>query len=126
MKASGHTRILGISPLYKDSAACLLRDGEILSAAQEERFTREKGDASFPCNAVHYCLRAEGIGADELAAVGFYDRALLKFERILETYAAIRHETSVLEWDHEHAEDGTMSKVSLARALWAFMRVRKK
>jgi carbamoyltransferase len=78
--------ILGISAFYHDSAACLLRHGEIVAAAQEERFTRKKGDASFPRHAVEYCLRTEGITARDLACVGFYDKPLLKFERILETY----------------------------------------
>src|SRR5712692_10332205 len=78
--------ILGISAFYHDSAACLLGDGEILAAAQEERFTRKKGDVSFPARAVEYCLRAGGITAADLAFVGFYDKPLLKFERILETY----------------------------------------
>jgi carbamoyltransferase len=81
--------ILGISAFYHDSAACLLRDGEIVAAAQEERFTRVKGDASFPVHAVEYCLRAGGIKASDLACVGFYDKPLLKFERILETYLAV-------------------------------------
>jgi carbamoyltransferase len=80
------THILGISAFYHDSAACLLRDGEIVAAAQEERFTRKKGDASFPQHAVAYCLGVEGITAADLAYVGFYDKPLLKFERILETY----------------------------------------
>ena len=80
------TYILGISAYYHDSAACLLRDGEIIAAAQEERFTRKKGDASFPHRAVAYCLGAGGISVGDLACVGFYDKPLLKFERILETY----------------------------------------
>ncbi len=83
------TYILGISAFYHDSAACLLRDGEIVAAASEERFTRRKGDASFPARAVGYCLREGGITADGLAAVGFYDKPLLKFERILETYMGV-------------------------------------
>jgi carbamoyltransferase len=78
--------ILGISAYYHDSAACLLRNGEIVAAAQEERFSRKKGDASFPSHAVAYCLREAGITAADLACVGFYDKPLLKFERILETY----------------------------------------
>jgi carbamoyltransferase len=85
----GVTYILGISAFYHDSAAALLRDGEIVAAAQEERFTRKKGDASFPINAVSYCLRAGGIEADEVSYVGFYDKPLLKFERILETYLGV-------------------------------------
>jgi carbamoyltransferase len=80
------TYILGISAFYHDSAAALLRDGEIIAAAQEERFTRKKGDAAFPRHAVAYCLEAGGITAGDLAFVGFYDKPLLKFERILETY----------------------------------------
>jgi len=81
--------VLGISAFYHDSAACLVRDGEIVAAAQEERFTRKKGDASFPGHAIAYCLRAGGISQDQLAAVGFYDKPLLKFERILETYLGV-------------------------------------
>jgi carbamoyltransferase len=81
--------ILGISAFYHDSAACLLRDGEIIAAAQEERFTRKKGDASFPREAVAYCLGAGGISVADLTYVGFYDKPLLKFERILETYLGI-------------------------------------
>jgi len=86
---SSNLCILGISAFYHDSAACLLRDGEIVAAAQEERFTRKKGDASFPARAVEYCLRAGGLTASDLAFVGFYDKPLLKFERILETYLAL-------------------------------------
>src|SRR2546421_8922617 len=81
--------MLGISAFYHDSAACLLRDGEIVGAAQEERFTRTKGDASFPKHAVEYCLKAAGIRPTDLAYVGFYDKPLLKFERILETYLGV-------------------------------------
>ncbi|MGH7380701.1 MAG: carbamoyltransferase family protein [Candidatus Methylomirabilales bacterium] len=81
--------ILGISAFYHDSAACLLRDGEIVAAAQEERFTRKKGDASFPARAIEYCLRAGSVSPSELSAVAFYDKPLLKFERILETYLGV-------------------------------------
>jgi carbamoyltransferase len=81
--------ILGISAFYHDSAACLLRNGEIVAAAQEERFTRKKGDARFPSRSVAYCLETAGIGVDDLEHVGFYDKPLLKFERILETYLGI-------------------------------------
>lgn len=83
------TGILGISAFYHDSAACLLGDGKIVAAAQEERFTRKKGDAGFPAHAVEYCLKAGGIGTADLAFVGFYDKPLLKFERILETYLSV-------------------------------------
>jgi carbamoyltransferase len=81
--------VLGISAFYHDSAACLLRDGEIVAAAQEERFTRKKGDASFPTQAVRYCLAAGGITVPALAYVGFYDKPLTKFERIMETYLGV-------------------------------------
>ena len=78
--------ILGISAFYHDSAACLLDDGEIIAAVQEERFTRKKHDHSFPENAVSYCLNLAGITSAELDYVAFYDKPLLKFERMLETY----------------------------------------
>ena len=81
--------ILGISAFYHDSAAALLRDGEIVAAAQEERFTRVKGDSSFPRHSVAYCLKAQGISIEDVSHVGFYDKPLLKFERILETYLSI-------------------------------------
>ncbi len=83
------TAILGLSAYYHDSAACLLRDGEIVAAAQEERFTRKRHDAAFPRNAVAYCLRAGGLRAADLEYVGFYDKPLRKFERILETYLGV-------------------------------------
>jgi len=89
MKAQPSAIILGISAFYHDSAACLLRDGEIVAAAQEERFSRIKGDASFPTRAIAYCLHAGGVAAPGLAFVGFYDKPLLKFERILETYLGV-------------------------------------
>jgi carbamoyltransferase len=81
--------VLGISAFYHDSAACLLGDGEIVAAAQEERFTRKKGDADFPARAVEYCLKTGGITPSDLAYLGFYDKPLLKFERILETYLSV-------------------------------------
>ena len=80
--------ILGISAFYHDSAACLVRDGQIVAAAQEERFTRRKHDAGFPGGAVEYCLREAGITAEQLDHVAFYDKPWLKFERLLETYLA--------------------------------------
>jgi carbamoyltransferase len=83
------TYILGVSAFYHDSAAALLKDGEIVAAGQEERFTRVKGDARFPTHAVKFCLEHEGIDASRLDYVGFYDKPLLKFERILETYLSI-------------------------------------
>lgn len=78
--------ILGISAFYHDSAACLLKDGEILSAAQEERFTRKKGDHAFPTQSINYCLHQAGITGKDLSYVVFYDKPFLKFERLLETY----------------------------------------
>ena len=80
--------VLGISAYYHDSAAALLRDGEIIAAAQEERFTRKKHDSGFPRHAVTYCLGAEGISLDEIDHIAFYDKPFLKFERLLETYYA--------------------------------------
>ena len=82
------TRILGISAYYHDSAACLVEDGRIVAAAQEERFTRKKHDASFPSRAVEFCLREGGIKTADLSHVGFYEKPLVKFERLLETYVA--------------------------------------
>jgi carbamoyltransferase len=81
--------ILGISAYYHDSAACLLRDGEIVAAAQEERFSRVKHDHRFPEHAVRACLRQAGIGVDALGCVAFYDKPFLKLERILETHLAV-------------------------------------
>jgi len=77
--------ILGISCFYHDSAACLVRDGEIIAAAQEERFTRKKHDFNFPINSINYCLRKADISAKDLNFVIFYDKPFIKFERILET-----------------------------------------
>ena len=82
------TAILGISAIYHDSAAALIVDGEIIAAAQEERFTRVKQDASFPSQAINYCLREAGLSADEIDYVGFYEKPFLKFERLLETTLA--------------------------------------
>ena len=81
-------KILGLSAFYHDSAAALLIDGEIVAAAQEERFTRKKHTSAFPVNAAKYCLEYAGYSIDELDAVVFYDKPLLKFERLLETYYA--------------------------------------
>jgi carbamoyltransferase len=80
------TSILGISAFYHDSAACLVIDGEIIAAAQEERFTRSKHDHNFPVHAARYCLKEAGLTAEQLDYVGFYDKPLLKFDRLLETY----------------------------------------
>ena len=80
--------VVGISAFYHDSAAALVRDGEIVAAAQEERFTRRKHDAGFPLNALQSCLRQAGVTAEQVDYVAFYDKPFLKFERLLETYLA--------------------------------------
>ena len=80
--------ILGVSAFYHDSAACLVQDGKIIAAAQEERFTRKKHDLSFPINAVNYCLSEAGITSRDLSFVGFYEKPFIKFERLLFTYFA--------------------------------------
>ena len=80
--------ILGISAYYHDSAACLVVDGKIIAAAQEERFTRKKHDENFPVNAINYCLTAAGLSSQQIDYVVFYDKPFLKFERLFETYLA--------------------------------------
>ena len=82
------TAVLGISAFYHDSAAALVVDGEIVAAAQEERFTRKKRDPDFPVNAIEYCLDEAKLTPEQLDYVGFYDKPFLKFERLLETYLA--------------------------------------
>ena len=82
------TAILGVSAFYHDSAAALLVDGRIVAAAQEERFTRVKHDDGFPVKAIEYCLEEAGLTPDQLDYIGFYEKPLLKFERLLETYLA--------------------------------------
>src|SRR5947208_8916337 len=78
--------ILGISAFYHDSAACVVRDGRIIAASQEERFTRMKHDASFPKHAVDYCLREAGTAIDGVDFVAFYEKPFIKFDRIWEPY----------------------------------------
>ena len=80
--------ILGISAFYHDSAACIIKDGEIIAAAQEERFTRKKHDASFPHHAIKYCIQEAQINAEQIDSVVFYEKPFIKFERLLETYLA--------------------------------------
>jgi len=91
--------ILGISAFYHDSATCLIQDGEIIAAAQEERFTRIKHDSSFPQNAIHFCLNYGKISSDNLDYIAFYDKPFIKFDRILETYLSFAPKglTSFLE-----------------------------
>src|SRR5947209_13349780 len=100
--------ILGLSAFYHDSAACLLSDGDIIAAAQEERFTRKKHDSGFPTLAAQYCLDASGLRATDIDYVVFYDKPFLKFERIFETYLAFpprgfrSFATSLLVWIKEN------------------------
>jgi len=82
------TYILGISAFYHDSACSLIKDGEIIAAAQEERFTRKKHDSAFPCEAIKYCLEEAKINLSDVSFIGFYDKPFLKFERLIETYLA--------------------------------------
>src|SRR5205807_9926068 len=80
--------VLGISAFYHDSAAAIVRDGAIIAAAQEERFTRKKHDAAFPAHAIRYCVAQAGIPFADIDFVTFYEKPFLKFERLLETYLA--------------------------------------
>ena len=80
--------ILGVSAFYHDSSAAMIKDGEIIAAAQEERFTRLKHDYTFPKNAINYCLSEAGIKAQDLDYTAFYEKPLIKFERLLESYLA--------------------------------------
>ena len=82
------TAVLGISAFYHDAAAALVVDGRIVAAAQEERFSREKHDHRFPQKAIEYCLKEAGLKQADLDWVGFYEKPLLKFDRLLETYTA--------------------------------------
>jgi carbamoyltransferase len=81
--------VLGLSAFYHDSAAALIRDGEIVAAAQEERFTRKKHDPSFPTNAIAYCLKEAAVDANDIDRIAFYEKPFLKFERLIETYLAV-------------------------------------
>ena len=80
------TSILGIASHYHDSAAAILVDGQVIAAAQEERFSRIKHDASLPCQAIEYCLREAGISKSQIDYVAYYEKPIAKFERLLETY----------------------------------------
>ena len=81
-------RLLGVSAFYHDSAAALVEDGRIVAAAQEERFTRKKHDAAFPTHAIRYCLEAGKVDLDGIDHVVFFEKPLIKFERLIETYLA--------------------------------------
>ena len=87
--------ILGISAFYHDSAACLLKNGKIIAAAQEERFTRKKHDSGFPSNAVNFVLKFSNIKLSEIDHIVFYEKPFLKFERLLETYVALDRKSVV-------------------------------
>ena len=89
--------ILGISAFYHDSAACLLKNDEIIAAAQEERFTRKKHDAGFPHHAILYCLKEARIKATEIDNVVFYEKPFVKFERLLETYLAFAPKADLMK-----------------------------
>ena len=82
------TSILGISAFYHDSAACIVSNGKIVAAAQEERFTRIKHDSNFPLHSIAYILNKHSLGLDEIDYIVFYEKPFLKFERLLETYVA--------------------------------------
>ena len=106
------TAILGISAFYHDSAAALVVDGEIVAAAQEERFTRKKHDPGFPSHAVEYCVKEAGLTFDDLNYVVFYEKPLRKFDRLIETYLAF-------------APDGLRS-FSMAMPVWLKEKTRLK
>ena len=82
------TSILGISAFYHDSAACILKNGEIIAAAQEERFTRKKHDSSYPHNAIEFVLKYSNLKLSDVDQIVFFEKTFLKFERLLETYVA--------------------------------------
>ncbi len=88
--------ILGISAFYHDSAACLIRDGKVIAAAQEERFTRVKHDSSFPYHAIQYCLKAGNIAGKDIDMVSFYEKPMLKFDRVMETFLQTSPQTPLL------------------------------
>jgi carbamoyltransferase len=111
--------VLGISAFYHDSAACLISDGEIIAAAQEERFTRIKHDASFPSNAIKYCLKEANIVSDQIESVVFYEKPFEKFDRLLETYLAFAPKgfTSFAKAIPLWIKDKLFQKSALSKAL---------
>ena len=90
------TNILGISAFYHDSAACILKNGEITAAVQEERFTRIKHDSSYPYNSIEFVLKFSNLKLSDIDKIVFYEKPFLKFERLLETYVALRQKDSNL------------------------------
>jgi len=115
-------RLLGLSAFYHDSAAALIEDGHIVAAAQEERFSRKRHDAGFPSHAIRFCLDAAGVSLDEVDHVVFFEKPLIKFERLLETYLAnapdgfTSFKTAIPVWIKEKL----FQKPNLERALGAF------
>ena len=115
--------ILGLSAYYHDSAAALVHDGEIIAAAQEERFTRVRHDAGFPRKAVEYCLDAGGVTLNDIDRVVFYDKPFLKFERLLETYLALAPRgfrsfaAAIPVWSREKVFQRNMLRDELSRYL---------
>lgn len=114
--------ILGISAYYHDSAACLVRDGQIVAAAQEERFTRKKHDAAFPKNAIAYCLKQAGLTMSDVTVAIFYEKPLVKFERLLETYLSFAPKglTSFLKAMPSWLKDKLFLKSIIGKELAAF------
>lgn len=116
-------KIIGVSAYYHDSAACLVVDGDIVAAAQEERFTRKKHDSDFPTRSIHYCLSQAGVQAADIDYVVFYDKPFLKFERLLETYLAFAPRgfksfvTSLPVW----LKDKLFQKTMIAKALTQYL-----
>ena len=109
--------ILGISAFYHDSAACLVQDGRIVAAAQEERFTRKKADASFPINAIQFCIEEQGLTPSDIDYIAFYDKPLLKFDRLIKTY---------LSFAPQGAQSFTQAmSVWLKQKLWIKQQIRK-
>ena len=119
--------ILGISAFYHDSAACLIRDGAILAAAQEERFTRKKHDPGFPSQAIQYCLREAQCAITDLRYIVFYDKPLVKFERLLETYLSFapRGRRSFIAAMPVWLKEKLFLKTMLSKALAALADVKK-
>src|SRR5712692_1630108 len=119
--------ILGISAFYHDSAACVVRDGTILAAAQEERFTRKKHDPGFPSHAIRYCLREANCTVKDLRSIVFYDKPLVKFERLLETYLSFapRGRRSFVAALPVWLKEKLFLKAMLSKALAALAGVKK-
>jgi carbamoyltransferase len=115
-------RILGISSHYHDSAAAILVDGQVVAAAQEERFSRKKHDAAMPCQAINYCLREAGIEANQLDYVAYYEKPLIKFERLLETY--LHYAPHGNRFFRETIPSWTQSKFFLQRSIRKALRGR--